>query len=93
VPDSKILLAEMGEARLRAEEKLSALNAAHPTMTERAHVMLNELCEDLAKNYAELEKLVTQRVEVSKQTLVGWQQETRDLMKFVRSIRLMPATA
>jgi stearoyl-CoA desaturase (delta-9 desaturase) len=93
VPDSKILLAEMGEARLRAEEKLAALNAAHPTMTERAHVMLNELCEDLAKNYAELEKLVTQRVEVSKQTLVGWQQETRDLMKFVRSIRLMPATA
>jgi len=93
VPDSKILLAEMGEARLRAEEKLAALNAAHPTMTERAHVMLNELCEDLAKNYAELEKLVTQRVEVSKQTLVGWQQETRDLMKFVRSIRLMPANA
>jgi len=93
VPDSKILLAEMGEARLRAEEKLAALNAAHPTMTERAHVMLNELCEDLAKNYAELEKLVAQRVEVSKQTLVGWQQETRDLMKFVRSIRLMPATA
>jgi stearoyl-CoA desaturase (delta-9 desaturase) len=81
VPDSKILLAEMGEARLRAEEKLAALNAAHPTMTERAHVMLNELCEDLAKNYAELEKLV------------GWQQETRDLMKFVRSIRLMPANA
>jgi stearoyl-CoA desaturase (delta-9 desaturase) len=93
VPDSKILLAEMGEARLRAEEKLAALNAAHPTMTERAHVMLNELCEDLAKNYAELEKLVAQRVEVSKQTLVGWQQETRDLMKFVRSIRLMPANA
>jgi DNA-binding XRE family transcriptional regulator len=51
------------------------------------------LCEDLAKNYAELEKLVAQRVEVSKQTLVGWQQETRDLMKFVRSIRLMPANA
>jgi stearoyl-CoA desaturase (delta-9 desaturase) len=93
VPDSKILLAEMGEARLRAEEKLAALNAAHPTMTERAHVMLNELCEDLAKNYAELEKLVAQRVEVSKQKLVGWQQETRDLMKFVRSIRLMPANA
>jgi stearoyl-CoA desaturase (delta-9 desaturase) len=93
VPDSKILLAEMGEARLRAEEKLAALNAAHPTMTERAHVMLNELCENLAKNCTELEKLVAARVEVSKKTLLDWQNETRDLMKFVRSIRLTSANA
>lgn len=89
VPDSKILLAEMGEARLRAEEKLAALNAAHPTMTERAHVMLNELCENISKNYQELEKAVTDRVEVSKQNLLRWEAETRELVKYARSIRLM----
>jgi stearoyl-CoA desaturase (delta-9 desaturase) len=89
VPDSKILLAEMGEARLRAEEKLAALNAAHPTMTERAHVMLNELCENLAKNYVELEKAVTDRVDVSRQTLLEWQTQTRALARYVRSIRIM----
>jgi stearoyl-CoA desaturase (delta-9 desaturase) len=92
VPDSKILLAEMGEARLRAEEKLAALNASYPTMTERAHVMLNELCENLAKNYHELEKSVTDRVDVSKQTLIRLQNETRDLVKYVSSMRkLLPA--
>jgi septation ring formation regulator EzrA len=82
----------MGEARLRAEEKLAALNASYPTMTERAHVMLNELCENLAKNYHELEKSVTDRVDVSKQTLIRLQNETRDLVKYVSSMRkLLPA--
>jgi stearoyl-CoA desaturase (delta-9 desaturase) len=91
VPDSKILLAEMGEARLRAEEKLAALNAANPTMADRAHVMLNELCQNIANNYAELEKAVADRVEVSRQTLLTWQAETRELARYARSIRLMPA--
>lgn len=89
VPDSRILLAEMGEARLRAEEKLAALNAAHPTATERAHVMLHELCQNLAHNYAELEKAVSDRVDVSKQTLLAWQADTRALVRYVRSIRMM----
>lgn len=89
VPDSKILLAEMGEARLRAEEKLAALNAVHPSMKDRAHVALHELCENLAKNYAELEKAVAQRMEVSRQNLISWQNETRELMRFVRSIRIL----
>ena len=88
VPDSKILLAEMGEARLRAEEKLAALNAANPTMADRAHVMLNELCENIAKNYTELEKAVSERVEVSRQNLIAWQAETRELVRYARSIRL-----
>jgi hypothetical protein len=43
----------------------------------------------LAKNYAELEKAVSQRVEVSKQNLLAWQHETRELMRFVRSIRIL----
>jgi stearoyl-CoA desaturase (delta-9 desaturase) len=89
VPDSKILLAEMGEARLRAEEKLAALNAVHPSMKDRAHVALHELCENLAINYAELEKAVAQRMEVSRQNLISWQNETRELMRFVRSIRIL----
>jgi hypothetical protein len=78
----------MGEARLRAEEKLAALNAANPTMADRAHVMLNELCENIAKNYAELEKAVSERVEVSRQNLLAWQAETRELVRYARSIRL-----
>jgi stearoyl-CoA desaturase (delta-9 desaturase) len=89
VPDSKILLAEMGEARLRAEEKLAALNAANPTMADRAHVMLNELCQNIAKNYAELEKAVSDRVEVSRQNLITWQAETRELVRYARSIPMI----
>ncbi len=89
VPDSKILLAEMGEARQRAEEKLAALNAANPTMADRAHLMLNELCQNIAKNYAELEKAVSERVEVSRQNLLTWQAETRELVRYARSIRMI----
>ena len=89
---AKILLAEMGEARLRAEEKLAALNAAHPTMTERGHLLLHELCVKLSKNYHELEKSIADRVDVSRQTLLRWEAETRELAKYVQSLRkLMPA--
>ena len=60
-------------------------------MADRAHVMLNELCQNIANNYAELEKAVADRVEVSRQTLLTWQAETRALARYARSIRLMPA--
>jgi stearoyl-CoA desaturase (Delta-9 desaturase) len=89
VPDSKILLAEMGEARRRAEEKLAALDAAHPTATERAHIMLNDLCKNLSNSYAELEKAVSDRVEVSRQRLLDLETQTRELVRYVRSIRLV----
>lgn len=91
VPDSKILLAEMGEARKRAEEQLAALNAANPSMTERAHQLLHELCTNLAKSYQDLEQAVTEQLEVSKQSLLNWQNETRALVKHVRTMRLSPA--
>ena len=91
VPDSKILLAEMGEARKRAEEKLAALNAANPTMTARAHLALSELCTKLEASYKELEHVVAEKLEVSKQTLVKWEKETHELVHFVKSLRWNPA--
>jgi hypothetical protein len=51
--------------------------------------MLNELCQNIAKNYAELEKAVSERVEVSRQNLLTWQAETRELVRYARSIRMI----
>lgn len=80
VPDSKILLAEMREARHQAAEKISEIEAT-PGYCERSLASLSQLSETLAANYLELEKAVSQRVQVSRENLRRWQQETRALMR------------
>jgi len=79
VPDSRILLAEMGEARRKAQKQLAAIqqqNSAH-----RAADTLHELVEQLSANYHELEKAVSDRVQLSREKLNQWQDETRSLMR------------
>jgi stearoyl-CoA desaturase (delta-9 desaturase) len=80
VPDGKILLAEMGEARRRAEEKLQEIVAA-PGYCQRTAEMLTQACEKLAANYRELEQAVSDRVQLSRDVLQNWQDETRMLMR------------
>src|SRR5690606_19001655 len=65
VPDSKILLAEMQEARRRAAIRLEELRNAGPGVAQRAADALNELAEQLAANYHELETAVADRVQLS----------------------------
>ncbi len=81
VSDSKILLAEMGEARRRAEERLAELRLHGPGPTQRAVDALHELVEKLAANYHELEKSLADRVHLSREVLNRWQDETRQLMR------------
>ena len=45
---------------------------------------LNELVEKLTANYHELETAVTNRVQLSREVLNGWQNETRSLMRELR---------
>jgi stearoyl-CoA desaturase (delta-9 desaturase) len=80
VPDSKILLAEMGEARRLAEAQLSRIQAA-PNYSQRTAEILTQVHDKLCENYRELEKAVADRVQLSRDALQTWQDETRALMR------------
>jgi SMC interacting uncharacterized protein involved in chromosome segregation len=84
VPDGRILLAEMGEAHRKAQKKLAELRE-HPAAAARSAAdSLHEIVEKLAANYHELEKAVTDRVQLSREVMNGWQHETRSLMRELR---------
>jgi len=89
VPDTKILLAEMREARIRAAKHLAELQAHGPGPAQRASDAVHEMHERLTANYHELEKAVSDRVQLSREVLNRWQAETRAMM---REIRRMAAT-
>jgi stearoyl-CoA desaturase (delta-9 desaturase) len=80
VPDSKILLAEMGEARRVAETQLAELQAA-PVYCQSTAEMLTQLYEKLCANYHELEQAVADRLQLSRDAIQTWQDETRALMR------------
>jgi len=80
VPDGKILLAEMGEARRRAEQKISEIQAS-PGYCQRTGEVLARVSEKLAANYRELEQAVSDRVQLSREVLQNWQNETHALMR------------
>ena len=84
VPDGRILLAEMGEARRRAEQHLAEMREQPAGPVHRAADKLHELVERLTLNYQELEKSVSDRVQISREVLNGWQHETRSLMREIR---------
>ncbi|MEO8616659.1 MAG: fatty acid desaturase [Luteolibacter sp.] len=90
VPDSRILLAEMGEARRKAEKHLADVREQGTVHAHTALDTLHELVEKLSANYHELEKAVSDRVQLSKEKLDHWQDETRSVM---REIRRMAAAA
>jgi stearoyl-CoA desaturase (delta-9 desaturase) len=85
VPDSKILLAEMGEAKRRAAERITAIQAT-PNYCKRTTEALTQAYEKLAANYHELEQAVADRVQVSRDALQNWQDETRALMQQISQL-------
>ncbi len=80
VPEGRILLAEMREARARAERHLERLEAM-PAASSAAREALANAVEKLTANYHELEKAVADRVELSRNVLRQWQHETRAIMR------------
>jgi stearoyl-CoA desaturase (delta-9 desaturase) len=90
VPASRILLAEMAEARRKADEQLAGLEASG-TACERAKESLQEIMEQLSANYHELERAMSEKVEMSKQVMANWRRETRELVARLGEVR--PQTA
>jgi len=86
VPASRILLAEMAEARRKADVQLAGLEASE-TVCERAREAIHEIKAQLTKNYHDLERAMSEKVEMSKKVMSDWQRETRELMARLSHVR------
>jgi stearoyl-CoA desaturase (delta-9 desaturase) len=91
VPDTKILLAEMREARLRAEAQLKELGANGAASQCGVYQSCQEMFDRLVANYHELENAVADRVQLSRDVLQEWQDQTRELMRQMRRLSSMSA--
>ena len=78
VPDEKILLAEMNEARRRAALKTEQHESIATVFGHQMSDMFHHLSERLAANYAALEKAMAEKVEVSRHMIEDWRRETRE---------------
>ena len=70
---------------LQAEEKISEIQAT-PGYCQRTAEMLTQVSEKLTANYHEVEQAVADRVQLSKEALQNWQNETRALMRQLSQI-------
>ncbi|MBT8045075.1 MAG: fatty acid desaturase [Verrucomicrobiae bacterium] len=92
VPDEKILLAEMREARRQAE-RIAAMEPETP-LCEKAMEAYHSFSRRLSKSYAELEQAMSDKVEVSRQAMDQWQKETREFVRHISAMhRQAKATA
>ena len=94
VPDEKILLAEMNEARRRAEVKLQQPETISSVLGKQMHDALENLSARLSANYAALEKAMADQVEISRHHIEEWRKETREFAAFLTDLeRRLPALA
>jgi stearoyl-CoA desaturase (delta-9 desaturase) len=86
VPDGKILLAEMREARSKAEKRLAGL----ATVKERGESLTWEALHDRVRRLGvicdELEQAVSDRVSLSRSKMQRWRDETRAILRELREV-------
>ena len=86
MPDGKILLAEMREARKHAEKQLAALEHSAPGLAQRATVAVSDLMEKLTASYHEVEQAVAGKVDLSRRTLRDWQRQTQETVREISRV-------
>ena len=94
VPDEKILLAEMNEAKRRAALKTEHHESIAAVFGQQMHEMFHHLSERLAANYAALEHAMAEKVEISRHKIEDWRRETREFAALLTDLeRRLPAAA
>lgn len=93
VPEHKILLAQMDEARRKADAMREEIGAHEdPALRERASAILDGLTKQLSENYHEVEQAVANKVDLSKKALRNWSAETRIMVNQLGKMsRLIPS--
>ena len=90
VPTTKIVGAEMVEAKRKAEARLAELSQ-QGSLSEQAAAKIEELVAQLSKNLEELEEMVTEKVETSRENVKRWRKETKELIAQLGALRPLPA--
>ena len=94
VPDEKILLAEMNEAKRRAALKLQEPETIAAVFGHQMHDMLTHLSERLTANYEALEKAMNDKIAVSRRAIDNWRKETREFAALLTDLeRRLPVAA
>jgi len=94
VPDEKILLAEMNEAKRRAALKTAHHESIASVFGQQMLDLFHHLSERLAANYAALEEAMAEKVEVSRHRIEDWRRETREFAALLTDLeRRLPAAA
>lgn len=87
VPDSKVLLAEMAEAKIKARKQVEGMRGETPAVSHRFADAAHEIAERISANYHELEKSMAEKVQLSKEALRELQYETRRMMRELSRMR------
>jgi stearoyl-CoA desaturase (Delta-9 desaturase) len=87
VNDTKVILAEMAEARRRAAKNLEQLAEDHDhPWRDRALEMAHGLMDKLTENYHELETSMADKVQVSRKALKQLSKETREMAARIKDV-------
>lgn len=94
VPDERILLAEMAEARRRASLRLKTPESITAVAGQQVHDMFQQLSARLAANCEALEKAMADRVEISRKAINRWRRDTREFAALLTDLdRRLPSPA
>jgi stearoyl-CoA desaturase (delta-9 desaturase) len=94
VPDEKILLAEMNEARRQAARKLGQPESINSLLGQQMHDVLHQLSEQLSSNYAALELAMAEKANVSRRVIEDWRRQTREFTALLADLdRRLPQPA
>lgn len=89
VSQTRILLAEMAEARRHTETFLANLESSGAKICENTLKAVQETQEKLAHAYHEIEASAAQRVEMSREKIEKWRSETRQLLARLPQLKLL----
>ena len=91
VSQTRILLAEMAEARRHTENRLASLEASGAKICQTTLKTVHEMQEKLTQAYQELEESASQRVEMSREAIERWRGETRQLLDRLSQLTPLPS--
>lgn len=91
VSQTRILLAEMAEARRHTENRLASLEASGAKICQSTLKTVQEMQDKLTKAYHELEASASQRAEMSREAIERWRGETRLLLDRLAQLTPLPS--
>jgi stearoyl-CoA desaturase (delta-9 desaturase) len=88
VPESRVVLAQMTEARRKAERDLQKLQESpDQAWRDAATAAIHARLDQLSKSYHELEQALAERVDLSRKALRRWKLELREFRAHLAEIR------